>query len=42
MQVNRDDLDWREYEHGSATFRRKQLGDAAGADQLGCSLYDAE
>ncbi|WP_227131204.1 cupin domain-containing protein [Halorubellus salinus] len=39
--VDESDLEWREYEHGESTFRRKQLAAAAGAsDDLGCSLYE--
>ena len=40
MKVNESDLDWDEYEHGDTTFRRKELGDAADGEQLGCSLYE--
>lgn len=38
--VNESELDWTEYEHGEAAFKRKQLGEAAGGDRLGCSLYE--
>ncbi|WP_254278834.1 cupin domain-containing protein [Haloarcula marina] len=38
--VNVDDLQWTEYDHGRRAFRRKQLGDAAGGEQLGTSLYE--
>ncbi|PSQ19065.1 cupin [Halobacteriales archaeon QS_8_69_26] len=34
------DLEWTEFEHGEARFRRKQLGEAAGGERLGCSLYE--
>ena len=40
MQVNREDVEWTDYEHGEQTFRRKQLSAAAGAEKLGCSLYE--
>jgi uncharacterized cupin superfamily protein len=40
MQVDEADLDWKEYDHDETTFRRKELGNAAGTDQLGCSLYE--
>jgi uncharacterized cupin superfamily protein len=40
MKINESDLDWDEYDHGDAAFRRKELGDAAGSEELGCSLYD--
>jgi uncharacterized cupin superfamily protein len=40
MKVNESDLDWDEYDREKTTFRRKELGDAAGSDQLGCSLYE--
>ncbi|MFC6990140.1 cupin domain-containing protein [Haloplanus sp. GCM10025708] len=38
--VNEADLDWTELDHGETNFRRKQLGEAAGGDRLGCSLYE--
>jgi len=39
--VNETDLEWREYAHGDAAFRRKRLADAADAgEDLGCSLYE--
>jgi uncharacterized cupin superfamily protein len=39
--VDESDLEWDEYEHGEAVFRRKRLAAAAGAgDDLGCSLYE--
>ena len=40
MKVNRDDLDWRTAERDETAFRRKQLGEAADGDRLGCSLYE--
>ncbi|MXR50734.1 cupin domain-containing protein [Halovenus sp. WSH3] len=40
MQVDESELDWTEYDEDETTFRRKELGDAAGTDQLGCSLYE--
>ena len=38
--VNEDDLEWTELEHEKTRFRRKQLGEATGGEQLGCSLYE--
>ena len=38
--VHTDDLDWTDTEHGDHEFRRKQLGAAAGSEELGCSLYE--
>jgi len=40
MQVNESDLEWSEYDREDTAFRRKELGDAAGGKQLGCSLYE--
>lgn len=39
-RVNEDDLEWSEYDHGEARFRRKCLGAAADGDDLGCTLYE--
>lgn len=38
--ANESDLEWAELEHGDTRFRRKQLGEAAGGERLGCSLYE--
>ena len=39
--VRTDDLEWGEQSHGDRFgHRRKQLGSAAGAERLGCSLYE--
>ncbi|OYR59168.1 cupin domain-containing protein [Halorubrum halodurans] len=38
--VNEADLEWTETDRGEARFKRKQLGEAAGGDALGCSLYE--
>jgi uncharacterized cupin superfamily protein len=38
--VNADDIEWSETEEGATHFRRKQLGVAAGGEQLGTSLYE--
>jgi uncharacterized cupin superfamily protein len=38
--VDAADVEWSETEHGDANFRRKQLGAAAGGEELGCSLYE--
>lgn len=40
LVVRSQDLDWRQYDHGERTFRRRQLGAAAGSQRLGCSTYD--
>ncbi|MBV0922776.1 cupin domain-containing protein [Halomicroarcula limicola] len=40
--VNADDLEWTTHEHGQRTFKRKQLGAAAGGEELGTSLYEVE
>ena len=38
--VNADDLEWTTDDHGERQFRRKQLGAAAGGEELGASLYE--
>lgn len=38
--TNVNDLDWSELDGGNMEIRRKQLGDAANGEQLGCSLYE--
>ncbi|KAB1187454.1 MULTISPECIES: cupin domain-containing protein [Haloferax] len=38
--INESDLDWVEHDGVEGEFRQKQLGEAAGSDQLGCSLYE--
>ena len=38
--VREDEREWTETEHGETAFRRAQLGAAAGAERLGCSLYE--
>ncbi|CQH57540.1 cupin 2 barrel domain protein [Halobacterium hubeiense] len=38
--VNEDDLDWTDVDDGEMRVRRKQLGEAAGSEDLGCSLYE--
>ncbi|MFB6170003.1 MAG: cupin domain-containing protein [Haloarculaceae archaeon] len=38
--VNEGDLEWTTTERGDTAFRRKQLGEAAGSERLGCSLYE--
>ena len=38
--VNKDDVEWTELEHEETQFRRKQLGEAAESEQIGCSLYE--
>ena len=39
-RVNVDDMAWSRTEHDETAFKRKHLGEAAGGDQLGCSLYE--
>lgn len=38
--VNEGDLEWTDLDPGGTTLRRKQLGETAGGDRLGCSLYE--
>lgn len=38
--VNESDLEWTELARGETRLRRKQLGEAADGDRLGCSLYE--
>lgn len=38
--INEDELDWTDVEQGEMKVRRKQLGEAADGEQLGCSLYE--
>lgn len=38
--INADDLDWSNLDEGNMKIRRKQLGEAANGEQLGCSLYE--
>ena len=38
--VDAAELEWTEHEHGDHQFRRKQLGEAAGGEELGASLYE--
>jgi uncharacterized cupin superfamily protein len=42
QKTNERDLEWTEYDHegGETAFRRKQLADATGAEDIGCSLYE--
>jgi uncharacterized cupin superfamily protein len=37
--VNADDLDWTTRGEGDTEMQRKQLGAAAGGEDIGCSLY---
>ncbi|WP_049925005.1 cupin domain-containing protein [Halopiger goleimassiliensis] len=39
-RVNESDLEWTEYDDGEARFDRKQLAEAAGGEEIGCSLYE--
>lgn len=38
--VNESDLEWSELDRKDTHFRRKQLAEAAGGEQIGCSLYE--
>ncbi|WP_434522152.1 cupin domain-containing protein [Halorubrum sp. AS12] len=38
--INADDLSWTTPDDADAEWRRKQLGAAAGSEDLGCSLYE--
>lgn len=40
MIINESDLEWTEYENDETTFRRKELSNAVGSTDLGCSLYE--
>ena len=39
-KVNAGELEWSTLEEGETSFKRKQLGEAASSDRLGCSLYE--
>ncbi|WP_254543531.1 cupin domain-containing protein [Halomarina pelagica] len=38
--INESDLDWTELDGVEGTFGQKRLGEAAGGDRLGCTLYE--
>lgn len=40
--VNESELDWETVPEGKGTMRRKQLGQAAGGEDIGASLYELE
>lgn len=40
QKINEAGLDWDEYDYGEQFFRRKQLSEAVGAEDVGCSLYE--
>ena len=40
MPVNERDIEWETIDWGEMHARRKQLGEAADGEQLGCSLYE--
>ncbi len=42
MIVNEQELDWKEYDHGEQSFRRKELSNAVEAGEIGCSLYEIQ
>jgi len=39
-RANADEMEWTTVDGGDTEFKRKHLGEAAGGDQLGCSLYE--
>ncbi|WP_276256875.1 cupin domain-containing protein [Halomontanus rarus] len=39
-KVDAEDVKWTTLEEGETVFKRKQLGEAAGGDRIGCSLYE--
>ncbi|TQQ83108.1 cupin domain-containing protein [Halonotius terrestris] len=39
-RVNADDMEWTTITNDDTEIKRKHLGEAAGGDQLGCSLYE--
>jgi uncharacterized cupin superfamily protein len=41
-KTNEGDLDWKEYDEGENSFRRKELANATDAEKLGCSLYELD
>jgi uncharacterized cupin superfamily protein len=38
--VSEDEIEWTEIENAKMSVRRKQLGEAADGEELGCSLYE--
>jgi uncharacterized cupin superfamily protein len=40
MMINKQDLDWGEYDYGENYFRRKELSNVVDAEEIGCSLYE--
>ncbi len=38
--TNANELEWTTLERGETFLKRKQLGEAAGGDRLGCSVYE--
>ncbi|MDR9382138.1 MAG: cupin domain-containing protein [Natronomonas sp.] len=38
--IHESEIEWTEIESGKMNVRRKQLGEAAGGEELGCSLYE--
>ena len=39
-RANADEMEWTTVDGGDTEFKRKHLGEDAGGDQLGCSLYE--
>ncbi|MFC6767917.1 cupin domain-containing protein [Natrinema soli] len=39
-KINESTVDWKEYDREQTAFRRKELSNAVGASDLGCSLYE--
>ena len=40
QKTNKNDVDWKEYGKRDDKLRRKELSNAVGASELGCSLYE--
>jgi len=40
MRISESDLEWTDLDERGMRVRRKQLGEAAGSEALGCSLYE--
>jgi|GEM_PF-6995644 len=39
-KTNSEDVEWKEYEQCDEKLRRKELSNAVGTSELGCSLYE--
>ncbi len=38
--VQEQEVEWRTYDHGEHSFRRRELSAAGGGEELGCSFYE--